>query len=346
MSDMRSHPLFQLTLARFRDFMREPEAMFWTFFFPVIMSIALGIAFRNKGPEPVHVAIVSTAQASRASVALGAAKIDARVLPESAALEELRKGRVALLVIATDSGYTYRYDPTQPESRVAKLVVDDALQIGAGRADPVLTRDDHVQEKGSRYIDFVIPGLIGLNLLSTGLWGVGYTVVRMRNDKLLKRLMSTPIRRSHFLLSFIFNRLIFLVAELAIVIGFAWIVFDVPIRGSLLTLVAVAALGACTFTGLGLLIAARTSSVESVQGYMNIVAVPMWILSGVFFSSDNFPAMMQPFIQALPLTALNNAMRAIMLDGSGVADIAGAILNLVVWGAISFILAIRLFRWR
>jgi ABC-2 type transport system permease protein len=343
---MRDHQLYQLTLMRFRDFVREPEALFWTFFFPVIMALALGIAFRGKKAEVVHAGVLRGPSADSIAAALERGGIDADVLDETTAADRLRKGKIAVVVIASDSGYTYRLDAARPESRIARLLTDDALQAAAGRTDPRPTRDQLVEEKGSRYIDFLIPGLIGLNLLSTGLWGVGYTVVRMRNDKLLKRFMTTPVKRSHFLLSFILGRLVFLAAEIALVLGFAAVVFGVPVRGSLLTLGLVAAIGAFTFTGLGLLIAARTSSVESVQGYMNVVQVPMWILSGVFFSSENFPALMQPFIRALPLTALIDSLRSIMLDGSGILDLAPAIAIMAAWGLLSFAAALRIFRWR
>jgi ABC transporter DrrB family efflux protein len=352
MSSVREAQLYQLTLTRIREFIREPEAVFWTFFFPIIMAIALGVAFRAKGPEPVFVGVVegagadASAAADSIAAALKRADITATVMTDSAAREALRKGKVGLVVVGTATGFTYRLDPARPESRIARLTTDEALQSAAGRRNMRATQDETISEKGSRYIDFLIPGLIGLNLLSAGLWGVGYAVVRMRNEKLLKRLMSTPIRRSNFLLSFILGRLVFLPAELGLVIGFAWLVFGVPVRGSLLTLFAVAALGACTFTGLGLLLAARTSSTESVQGYMNIVAVPMWILSGVFFSSDHFPDAIQPLIRILPLTALNDAMRGIMLDGTGIAGIAPKLAVLVAWGVISFALTLRIFRWR
>lgn len=346
MSSLRSGQLYQLTLARIREFVREPEALFWTFFFPIIMAIALGVAFRSKGPDPVFVGVVSGAGSDSIAAALTSAGITATVMTDSAAHESLRKGKVGLVVVRTAEGYTYRLDPARPDSRVARLTTDHALQNAAGRRDVRATHDETISEKGSRYIDFLIPGLIGLNLLSAGLWGVGFAVVKMRNEKLLKRLMSTPIERGNFLLSFILGRLIFLPAEIGCVVGFAWLVFGVPVRGSLATLFAVAALGACTFTGLGLLIAARTSSTESVQGYMNIVAVPMWILSGVFFSSSHFPDAIQPFIRILPLTALNDAMRSIMLDGAGVAEIAPKLAVLLAWGVLSFAVTLRIFRWR
>ncbi|MEO5509778.1 MAG: ABC transporter permease [Longimicrobiales bacterium] len=346
MNRLRDHQLYQLTLMRFRDFAREPEAMFWTFFFPIIMALALGIAFRSKGPETVHVGVLAGNGADSAAAALTRAGIDARVLAQDVGSSELRRGRVALVVIPNSGGYTYKFDASRPESRVARMVTDNALQGAAGRTDPRVAREDLIEERGSRYIDFLIPGLIGLNLLSTGLWGVGYAVVRMRNEKLLKRFMTTPVRRSYFLLSFILGRLIFLAAEIALVLGFATLVFSVPVRGSLLTLGLVSVLGAITFTGLGLLIASRTSSIEGVQGYMNVVQVPMWILSGVFFSADNFPAVMQPVIRLLPLTALNDALRSNILDGAGIADLAPKLAVLIAWGLLSFLAALRIFRWR
>jgi ABC-2 type transport system permease protein len=241
---------------------------------------------------------------------------------------------------------TYRYDPTRADGRNARLVADDVLQRAAGRADPRPAADVLVTETGSRYIDFLIPGLLGLNLLSTGLWGVGYNVVRMRTQMLLKRFATTPVRRIDFLLSFMLGRLVFLAAELGLVLGFAWLAFRVPVRGSLATLGFTATLGAFTFTALGLLIASRARTTEAVQGLMNLVSVPMWVLSGVFFSATHFPDAMQPFIQALPLTALNNAMRAVMLDGAGMVAIAGSLAIVAAWGAACLVLAMSWFRWR
>jgi ABC-2 type transport system permease protein len=340
--------LAQLTLARVREFMREPEAVFWTFFFPVVIALALGIAFRGGGEETVPVAVLAGPHAAETERALReSGRAYVRVLPEQQAHDALRRGDVAVVVTVGDDGsFSYRYDPTRADSRHARLVADDVLQRAAGRADPRPAGEVLVTEQGSRYIDFLIPGLIGLNLLSTGLWGVGYTVVRMRTQMLLKRFATTPVRRVDFLLSFMLGRLVFLAAELALVLGFANIVFDVPVRGSLVTLGLTAVLGAFTFTGLGLLIASRARSTEAVQGLMNLAAVPMWVLSGVFFSSAHFPAPMQPFIQALPLTAVNNAMRAIMLDGAGLAAVAGWLGIVAAWGIGCLGLAVAWFRWR
>jgi ABC-type multidrug transport system permease subunit len=340
--------LAQLTLQRFREFVREPEAMFWTFFFPILIAVALGIAFRGGTASPVQVAVQDGTHAAAIESALReTGRADVQRLDEQDAADALRRGDVALVIaVGADGSLAYRYDRTREDARLARLVVDDVLQRSAGRTDPRATDDQLITDKGSRYIDFLIPGLIGLNLLSTGLWGVGYGVVKMRTDRLLKRLATTPIRHSDFLLSFMLNRLVFLAGELAILLSFAWLAFRVPIRGSLVTLGFVAALGAFTFTALGLLIASRTRTLEAVQGWMNLVAVPMWVLSGVFFSAGNFPDAMQPFIQALPLTALNNALRAIMLDGAGVAGVAGSLAIITGWGLACFVVAVQIFRWK
>lgn len=345
---MTNNALAQLTLQRLREFSREPEVMFWTFLFPILIAVALGIAFRGGEASPVQVAVEDGTHAGAIVIALReSGRAEVRMLAEREAADALRRGDVALVVgVAADGSLAYRYDRTRDDARLARLVVDDVLQREAGRPDPRATNDQFVTDKGSRYIDFLIPGLIGLNLLSTGLWGVGYGIVKMRTDKLLKRFATTPIRHADFLLSFMLNRLLFLAGELTIVLGFAWLAFRVPIRGSLVTLGFVATLGAFTFTALGLLIASRTRTVEAVQGLMNLVAMPMWVLSGVFFSAGNFPDAMQPFIQALPLTALNNAMRAIMLEGAGVADVAGWLAIIAGWGLSCFVVAVKIFRWK
>lgn len=336
----------QLTLARIRGFLREPEAVFWTFFFPVIMALGLGFAFRDSTPQDVSVGVLSGpgAQAIAASLE-GADGLTVERMAEARAMEALRDGDIAILVVTGDS-ITYRYDATRPESRVARLAVDDALQRAAGRADARPTRDVLVTAPGSRYIDFLIPGLIGLNLLSTGLWGVGFALVRMRNDNLLKRLVATPMRRSEFLLSFMLGRLAFLALELPVILGFAYLVFDVTVRGSLLALAAIAVLGAFTFTGLGVLIASRARTIEGVSGIMNLTAVPMWLLSGVFFSYQGFPEFMHPIIKALPLTPIVDGIRAVMNDGATLLALSGSLAIAAAWGVATFGAALAIFRWR
>ena len=366
----RLHPLVELTMARIREFMREPEVVFWVFAFPILLVCALGIAFRNTGPEKIPVAVEKTeAQAARAEALFGAlsnsADIPPTLLSPAEAAQALRSGKVALVVRpsadvgaapagdasapqlpAIPASPSYRYDPSRPESKQARLAVDDALQRAAGRADVVRAGDETFTEPGARYIDFLIPGLLGMNLMGSGLWGVGFAVVTARTKKLLKRFAATPMRRSHYLLSFVFSRLIFLVLEVAVVIAFAYLAFGFRVRGSWLEMAVLLLLGSMTFAGIGLLVAARPRTIEGVSGLMNLVMMPMWLLSGTFFSSARFPEFLQPFIKALPLTALNDSLRAVMNDGASVAGSWAPVLVLLAWCVVGFGAALKVFRWQ
>lgn len=344
----RDHPLVQLTLVRYREFYREPEAIFWVFLFPVLLTAGLGIAFRSRPPERTPVALVARGAADSALVAALAAAdgLRLRVLPDSAAAEALRTGDVALVAVPTDAAIQYRYDPERPDARTARLLVDETVQRAAGRPDPVAVTERTVRETGARYVDFVVPGLLGMNLMGSGMWGIGFAVVDARRKHLLKRLIATPMSRSQYLASFVLSRLTFLVAEVVLLLGFAALVFGVPVRGSLLLLAGICLVAALTFSSLGLLVASRARTVEGVSGLMNLVMVPMWILSGVFFSSSRFPEAVQPVIQALPLTAAIDALRAIMLRGASASEVLAELALLAAWMVGTFLLAVRMFRWR
>jgi ABC-2 type transport system permease protein len=343
---MADHPLGQLTLARLREFYREPEALFWVFGFPVVLAAALGLAFRNRGPGELSVGVARGAGDSALVATLDATpQLAAAVYDDTTARQRLRTGRIALLVHPGDT-LTYRYDSTRTESRLARLEVDAALQAARGRTDPVAVADIRVAEHGSRYIDFLIPGLLGMNLMGSGMWGVGFAVVLARSKRLLKRFMATPMRKGDYLLGFILSRLAFLGVEILALVGFGWILFGVGVRGSWLGLAIVAALGSLTFSGLGLLVASRARTIEAVSGLMNLVMLPMWILSGTFFSYARFPEAMQPFVKALPLTALNDALRAIMIDGAGLLSLGTPVAIITGWGVSGFVVALAIFRWR
>ncbi len=338
--------MYQLALSRMREFYREPEAVFWVFGFPIVLAFALGLAFRNTGPGKLQVGVVAGAGDSAVAAALAASpRLVPAVLDTATARLRLKTGRVALLVVPGDP-VVYRYDSTRTESGLARLEVDDALQRARGRKDLIAVRDDRAVAPGSRYIDFLIPGLLGMNLLGSGIWGVGFSVVQARQRKLLKRYLATPMRRSHYLLSFILSRLVFLIVEVVALVGFGWLLFGVAVRGSFASLAGLTVLGSFAFAGLGLLVASRAKTIEGVSGLMNVVMLPMWILSGTFFSYSRFPNAMIPFVKALPLTALNDALRAVMIDGAAVTALGTPIAIVVAWGAVSFVVALRIFRWR
>ncbi len=339
-----------LCLARLREVYREPEVVFWSFVFPILLSVGLGLAFRNRPPESSPVGVVEGGGAAAVVEALERASLlKVRTLVEAEAGQALRLGRVDVVVVpgAAPSATTveYRLDPSRPEAILARSRVDDALQRAAGRQDPLTSREVAVSEPGGRYIDFLIPGIIGMNLMSGGMWGMGFNLVDMRIKRLLKRLLATPLRRADFLGSHMAVRVGFTGIEVGFLLAFGRWAFGLPLRGSLLTVLLVAILGALCFSGLGLLVASRATKIETVTGLMNVVMMPMFICSGIFFSADRFPDALQPLIRALPLTALNDGLRAVILEGASLASQARRLLVLGLWGGLSFAIGLRLFRW-
>lgn len=344
----RLNELRQLTWIRLLQFVREPEAVFWTFAFPVILALVLGVAFANRGPQEVRIGAVQTSENEQWLDALRHAEGIQVVLfrDMASAKSKLRSGGVAALVEGRERPLLH-YDPSRPEGELARLQVEQALSREATRHnDPSVIDVKEITETGARYIDFLIPGLLGMNLMATGIWGSGFGVVDMRQKKLLKLFTVTPMRRSAFLAAQILSRLVFLVAEVVVIVAFGVLVLSVPFRGSSLSFAVLCILGALCFSGIGLLVASRARTIEGVSGLMNFVMVPMWLFSGVFFSYERFPELFHPLIQLLPLTAVNDALRRIMLEGGGLVSIVGEIANLSIWTAITFFLAVRLFRWR
>ena len=345
----RKPPLYTLTRARIIEFVREPEALFWVFAFPIIMALVLGFAFRDRPPDPLPVGVVEGPPAAAISKALEDSKLlrPLRYPSLEAGLQKLRTGKIALLVEEpSGSDLVYHLDPTRPDARLARLEVDDALQRARGRTDPSPARLAVVHEKGSRYIDFLLPGILGLNLMGTGIWGVGFSIVNARLKKTLKLMVATPMRKSDFLLAQMLSRFVFLILEVGVILSFGVWAFQVPIRGPLWLLGLATVIGSVSFAGIGLLVVARARTLEAASGLMNLVMVPMWLLSGVFFSSERFPDGAQPFIRALPLTALNDALRAVMLEGSRFVAVSGQLAILAGWGLVSFLVALRIFRWQ
>jgi len=339
-----------LLIARMKELAREPEVVFWVFGFPLLLALGLGIAFRNKPADITAVAIVDSPGAPRAMELIGRSarksSIRAELIEQAQALKGFRLGKYDLVVEVDSRGnFRYIYDPARPESVLSKSEVDDALQTAAGRPNPLPTSSVVSSEPGSRYIDFLIPGLIGMNVMNAAMWGIGFAIVDMRQRKLLKRFVATPMRRSDFLLALASSRLLLMITEVGLLLGFGALVFHMRVLGSVLVILSIGGVGALGFAGIGLLTASRAQKIESVSGLINVVMMPMWIFSGVFFSYERFPAVIQPLIKALPLTALNDALRATILEGASLPAQSGRLLVLAVWGTISFVLALSWFRW-
>ncbi len=346
MSEKIRPAIIELTIARTKEFGRETEAIFWVFGFPLILALALGFAFREKPPDRIPVGVIAGPEAQQQVAALKKSPaLSPRLLDPSQAQEALRHGKVSLVVDSTHS-LVYRFDPTAPDSRSARRETDDALQSAAGRRNVIAARDEYVHEQGARYIDFLIPGLLGMNLMGTGMWGMGFTIANARMKKLLKRLIATPMRKSHYVLSQFLSRLIFLVVEVTVLVAFGWMVFGVRVNGSIAALALLSIVGGYTFSGLGLLTASRARTLEGVSGLMNLIMMPMWLCSGVFFSYERFPAAAKPFIRALPLTVLNDALRAVMNDAAPLIKVMPHLAVLAVWGIVTFAIGLKIFRWQ
>jgi ABC-2 type transport system permease protein len=336
-------PLAQLTLVRVREFMREPEAVFWAVFFPILLTVGLGLAFRDR-PDPI---LKIAATPGIAATLKSEAGLDVRELPEDEARLALRNGDIALAAVAGEAGsVAFYYDDTNTEGRTARTLADRAIQRAAGRTDPVTIADRVTREPGSRYVDFLVPGLIGIGIMSNAVWGLGFSIVDSRRRKLIKRMVATPMSRVQYLGSYLVWRLILLPVEVLIPLAFGALAFGVPVRGSWIAMGLVCLLGSLSFSALGILVGSRAKTIEAVSGIMNLAIMPQWIVSGVFFSAQRFPDAVQPAIKALPLTALIDALRAIQLRGAGLADVGVEIGILTGWLVVAFVAGLKLFRWR
>lgn len=354
---MKYHPLWELTRVRFLEFIRDPEAIFWVFVFPVILALVLGTAFTPGKSAALRVAVTGE-KAGELYRILGAGKssgrpsetlLDPSVMEEAEAVKALKRGKTDLVAVAGQSfpqKLSFRLDPARPGAREAALAAEKRVQEAFGRIDPVSVTEGRFAEKSGRYIDFLLPALIGFNIMGGCMWGMGYAIVDFRRKKLIRRFAATPMNRAHFLLAFVLSRVGFLVVEAAVLLVFAILVFRFAIAGSLALFGLVSLLTMSAFAGIALLIAARATSTESASGWMNLVQVPMWLFSGSFFSYDRFPEAFHPAIRLLPLTAFNDSARLVLNEGAGIGEIWAQCVLLAAWGAAGFFLALKVFRWK
>ncbi len=341
-------PFVNLVLARFREFSREPAAIFWVYVFPLILVVALGAAFRDRPVSGLTVVVADGPGADATRRALESEpRLETQIVDVDQAYDRLRTGQADLMIVVDPSAaprYEYLFDPTQAASLLTREMANSVLQRAA-RPDPHAIRDRPLDEPGTRYIDFLVPGLLGLGLLGGGLWGVGYAIVDMRIRKLLKRYLATPMRRGHFLGAIMASRLLFTISEVVLLLIFSRLFFGVTSRGSYLAVAVLILLGAFQFSGIGLLVASRARTIETLSGLMNAVMLPMWIGSGLFFPIERFPGMVQPLLRLLPLTPLIAGLRGVMLEGSGLWAVVPQMGLILLWGVGTFALALRIFRW-
>jgi ABC-type multidrug transport system permease subunit len=348
-TEPRRRPLWELTKVRLREFLREPQALFWVFGFPLLMAIGLGVAFRNRPPDVPRIGVVSSERGDTTEPAralFDSKRVHSERLEPAEARRALASGKVDLVVDWNGREPVFHFDPTYERSSLARLVTTDVLQAAAGRRDPLVVAERSSTEPGSRYIDFLLPGLIGMNIMGSSMWGVGYNFVLARKRRLLRRYAVTPMRRSHFLLSYFLSRILFLGLELVVMLGFGALVFGTVVRGSYVTVGLLAFLGAASFAAVGLIVGARVESTEVANGWMNFIQMPMWVLSGTFFSYERFPEWLHGPIRLLPLTSLVDALRAVSNAGATLVDCAFQLAVMAVWCAVGFTFALKTFRWQ
>lgn len=348
MAEQKLHPLVELVKARLREFYREPAIVFWVFVFPLLMAVGLGVAFRSKERLiPIVAVVVEKGEAPHQleRSLLSSDRVKAKQFTLAEAKEQLSRTKVDI-VINVENEAEFLFDPKQESGPAAKLIADKVLQEAAGRKDPIQTVDVKVSEKGARYIDFLIPGLIGMNLMGSSMWGVGFNLVVARKRKLLRRYAVTPMRRLHFLLSYFISRSLFLVIELALLVTFGRAMFGTEVQGGFASLFAVAVLGAAAFAGISLMIGARLDNTETANGWMNFVQLPMYVLSGTFFAYERFPDWMHAPIELLPLTALVNGVRSVYNEGANLAQVIPEVSVLTFWCLLGFAVSLRTFRWQ
>jgi len=198
---------------------------------------------------------------------------------------------------------------------------------------------------GSRYIDFLIPGLMAMSIMNACLWGIGWSLIDLRIKKLLRRMVATPLRKPIFLLSHGLNRMILSAAELLLLYVFAYYYFGIIIQGSLWALLLVFLCGYSAFAGIAVLISCRAQNTHSGNGLINLVSLPMLVLSGIFFSYHNFPEWVTQYVEVLPLTMLANSLRGIITEGIGLYDVILPSIGLVGIGCVCFALGLRFFYW-
>jgi ABC-type multidrug transport system permease subunit len=345
------HPIYSITLTRLKEFIRRPEAVFWVYFFPILMVLVLGIAFRNQPQEVFPVDVIEGPHAQVMKQHLDESEqIDATIVDLERSRKRLRSGKTTLAISASDPAddrsINYLLDPQRPGAVQVRNLVDDRLQNSFGRTDAFTATQTEFDEPGGTFVDFLVPGLLGIGLMGGGMWGVGFAIVDMRIRKLLKRYMATPMRRSDFLISMLLSRLVFMVPQVILLIVFSYFLFNYRVYGSLFAVMVLVFLGAMEFAAIGLVVGSRAKTLETASGLMNLVMLPMWTLCGAFFSYERFPELFHPLIKWLPLTPIIDSLRGVMMEGQSLLEQWPEMLVMVAWTVIPFTVAMAIFRWR
>jgi len=369
---LSNHQLWQLTISYSRELIREPGVLFWGIVFPILMSLGLGIAFTQKTDVVRKVAVVDASVDSTSIQHFLLTKAEAHpdaatdsfrysyTIPDKQmgnttflfretgwkeAMILLKRGQINVILTEQNGKPEYHFDPRNPDAQLTYIKLSGVLN---GKV--VNTPQDNGEIKpltlaGTRYIDFLVPGLIAMNAMMSCMWGISYGIIDRRSKKLLRRMVATPMKKTNFLIAFITVRFVMNFIESALLVLVTWLVFGVTIQGSIPGLLAIFMAGNLAFAGIAIFVSSHTANTEIGNGLINLVVMPMMVLSGIFFSYHNFPDWSIPVIQKLPLTMLADGIRGIFNEGLGLADIALPFVILSAIGVFFFWLGLRFFKW-
>jgi ABC-type multidrug transport system permease subunit len=368
MKSIKNKQICRLTVAQFLETVREPEVLFWGMLFPVLISIGLGLAFTQTSESKFQVVLagdnpaqldsllhVHALQNQKKGKTIYTWKTNDEILGRTefnfvysdwrSAIVSLKRGEADVIVTDSPGKIRYHFDPHNSQAQLVYMKLSALIQspvstAGSGHADI-----EPLTLKGVRYIDFLIPGLIAFGIMSSILWGISYTIIERRSQKLLRRMVATPMKKSNFLIALMTVRIVMNTVEALVLFLFAWLLFDIHIQGNIGALAVLFLAGNLAFTGIAVLISSCTSKTEVGTGWINAVTMPMMILSGIFFSYHNFPEWSIDIIKLLPLTALADGIRSIFNEGAGWLEILVPSLSLSFFGVICFAVGMRLFRW-
>lgn len=368
MRPIKNNQLYQLFKTQFLITIREPEVLFWGVIFPVLISIGLGLAFTQQAESKFSIVLVEKNKTELDSLLniYGADseskgenvqdwKINNKTLGNTvfkfsqsdwdSAIRSLKRGEADVIVTDSLGKAIYHFDPLNSQSQLAYMKLSALVKSPNSNMNTENADIEPLTLMGVRYIDFLIPGLIAFGLMSSIMWGVSYTIIERRSQKLLRRLVATPMKKSNFLFALMFVRIIMNVVESLILLFFAWLIFDIHIQGNIGALIVLFLAGNLAFTGVAILVASRTTKTEVGSGLINAVQMPMMLLSGIFFSYHNFPEWSIRFIKLLPLTALTDGIRSIFNEGAGWVEVIYPTCMLSALGLICFVIGMKLFKW-
>tara|TARA_Y100001980_G_C14556910_1_gene353408 strand:+ start:44112 stop:45167 length:1056 start_codon:yes stop_codon:yes gene_type:complete len=347
--------LILLTGVELKEYIREPGVLFWAIFFPILLALGLGLAFSGGGEMEKTVAIVCAdtdctfpydlSEESKGKL-LGNEKIGyTRYQFEKTSWDEsilmLKKGMISMILKVDGEDIQYHFDPNNAEANYAYLQLSAAIKGEAPDPGNITV----LEQAGTRYIDFLIPGLLAMGVMMSCMWGISYSNVDRRNKKLLRRMVATPMKKYNYVASQLVSRLMLSAIEVLLLVGITKWIFDISVTGSILAVVLLVIAGNVAFTGLAILIASRTANTQIANGLINLVVMPMMIMSGIYFSYHNFPDFMIAVIQFLPLTILADSIRTVFLEGATLINVLPQMISLFVFGLVSYGLGIRIYKW-